>query len=65
MSKSNSHHKPNTLATVPENGRVEIHYPQSGDNTEQGKAGEGPLNSITEHKKGGMGQLPATAICRK
>ena len=63
MSKSNSHHKPNTLATVPENGLVEIYYPQSGHNTEQGKAGEGALKSITEHKKGGMGQLPATAIC--
>ena len=63
MSKSNSHHKPNTLARVPENGLVEIYYPQSGHNTEQGKAGEGALKSITEHKKGGMGQLPATAIC--
>jgi amino acid transporter len=63
MSKSNSNHKPNTLARVPENGLVEIYYPQSGHNTEQGKAGEGALKSITEHKKGGMGQLPATAIC--
>ena len=63
MSESNSHQKPNTPATVPENGRDEIEYPQSDDNTEQNSAGEGALKSITEHKKGGMGQLPATAIC--
>jgi amino acid transporter len=63
MSKSNSHHKPHSLAILPEYGRAEIHYPQRGDHTEQGKAVEGALKSITEHKKGGMGQLPATAIC--
>jgi amino acid transporter len=63
MPKSNSYNKPNTLPTVPENGRAEIHYPQRGDNTEPDKAVEGALKSITEHKKGGMGQLPATAIC--
>ncbi len=28
-----------------------------------GASGEKPQGSITEHKKGGMGQLPATAIC--
>ncbi len=28
-----------------------------------GTSGEKPQASITEHKKGGMGQLPATAIC--
>jgi amino acid transporter len=63
MSKSNSHHKPHSLAILPEYGRAEIHYPQRGDHTEQGKAVEGALKSITEHKKGGMGQLSATAIC--
>jgi len=49
---------------VPENGSAEIHYPQRGDNTEQDKAVEGALKGITEHKKSGMGQLPATAIFR-
>ena len=63
MSKSNSHNKPNTLSMVPENGKAEIHHPQRSDNTEQDKAVEGALQGITEHKKGGMGQLPATAIC--
>jgi amino acid transporter len=63
MSKSNSHNKPNTLSNVPENGNAEIHHPQPSDNTEQDKAVEGVIQSITEHKKGGMGQLPATAIC--
>ncbi|MGA7146666.1 MAG: APC family permease [Desulfobacterales bacterium] len=63
MSKSNSHNKPNTLSNVPENGSGEIHYPQRGDNTEQNSTGKGTLKSITEHKKGGMKQLPATAIC--
>ncbi len=48
---------------VPENGNAEIHHPQRSDNTEQDKAVEGAIQSITEHKKGGMGQLPATAIC--
>ena len=48
---------------VPENGRAEIHYPQRGNNTEQDKTVEGALKGITEHKTGGMGQLPATAIC--
>jgi amino acid transporter len=63
MSKSNSFNKPNTLSKVSENGSAEIHYPQRGDNTEQDKAVAGALQGITEHKKGGMGQLPATAIC--
>jgi amino acid transporter len=48
---------------APETCRAESHYPKRGDNTEQDKAVEGALKSITEHKKGGMGQLPATAIC--
>jgi amino acid transporter len=63
MSESNPHHKLHTLATVPENGQAAIHYPQIGDNTGQDRTEEGALKSITEHKKGGMGQLPATAIC--
>ncbi len=63
MSKSDSYNKPNTMSLVPENGSAEIHYPQRGDSTEQNKALEGALKSITEHKKSGMGQLPATAIC--
>jgi len=63
MSKSNSDNKPNTLPMAPENGNAEIHYPQHGDNTEQDKAVKSALIGITEHKKGGMGQLPATAIC--
>ncbi|MGD9238522.1 MAG: APC family permease [Desulfobacterales bacterium] len=63
MSKSNSFNEPNTLSKVSENGSAEIHYPQRGDNTEQDKAVAGALQGITEHKKGGMGQLPATAIC--
>ncbi|MEJ2220597.1 MAG: APC family permease [Desulfobacterales bacterium] len=54
---------PNTPSTVPKNYRAEIHYPQRGDNAEQNEPVEGVLKSITEHKKGGMGQLPATAIC--
>jgi amino acid transporter len=54
---------PNTLSMVPENGSAESRYPKRGDNTEQDKAVEGAIKSITEHKKGGMGQLPATAIC--
>ena len=48
---------------VPEKGHPEIHYPQHDDNTEQEQVVEGALKGITEHKKGGMGQLPATAIC--
>jgi amino acid transporter len=63
MSKSNSDNKPNTLPMAPENGNAEIHYPQHGDNTEQDKAVKSALIGITEHKKGGMGQLPATALC--
>ena len=63
MSKSNSYNKLNTLSMVPENGRAEIHYPQRSNNNEQDKAVERALKSITEHKKGGLGQLPATAIC--
>ena len=63
MSKSNSDNKPNTLSMVSENGSAAIHYPQRGDHTEQDRAGESALKGITEHKKGGMGQLPATAIC--
>jgi amino acid transporter len=63
MAKSNSHNKPNTLSMLTDNGSAEIHYPQSGDNSEQDKALEGVLKGITEHKIGGMEQLPATAIC--
>ena len=51
------------MSMVPENGSAEIHHPQRSDNTEPDKAVEGALQGITEHKKGGMGQLPATAIC--
>ena len=53
----------NTLCMTPKGCSAEIHYPQSGDNAVQDRAEEGALKSITEHKKGGMGQLPATAIC--
>jgi len=49
MSKSDSYNKPNTMSLVPENGTAEIHYPQRGDSTEQNKAPEGALKSITEH----------------
>jgi len=63
MSNSNSYNKPNILSMVHENGSAEINYPQRGDNNEQGKAVEVILKGITEHKKGGMGQLQATAIC--
>jgi len=51
------------LSKVPENGRAGIHHPQRSDNAAQDKPVEGALQGITEHKKGGMGQLPATAIC--
>lgn len=63
MSKSNSYHKPNTPSMVPENGSARILHRQHGDNTDPERAVEGALKGITEHKKGGMGQLPATAIC--
>lgn len=63
MSESNSYHKPNTPSMVPENGSARILHRQHGDNTDPERAVEGALKGITEHKKGGMGQLPATAIC--
>jgi amino acid transporter len=63
MSKPNSCNNPNSLSRVNEIGRTEIHYTQRGDNTGKDNAVEGAIKSITEHKKGGMGQLPATAIC--
>ena len=51
------------MSTVPANGGAGTPNPQRGDDGDQGRIAGGTLFGITEHKKGGMGQLPATAIC--
>jgi amino acid transporter len=63
MSKSDSQQTSNTPFRLVEKGGGAIHQQQHGHHREQEKAVEGYLRGITEHKKGGMGQLPATAIC--
>ena len=51
------------MSMVSANSGVVTPDPLRGDDGDQDKVAGGTPFGITEHKKGGMGQLPATAIC--